>query len=400
MCVAAPTRAAAPSVHADLGAYGRTSPLSRATGAGVEAALDICAPCTDGSQCLASLCANNADGGAGTCMQACDASGACPTNFFCGTLADGTTLCLPNDDSVCANPYRAPKNVVCSFPGSADDPNAVIVRDCAPGLYCYRFPPVADGAGQAGVCVGFCSSTQASAACAPDETCCFDSAADGSCSSLSTAGKSSGGCFVVGDVGASCVAGDHSYCVQGSACIYPQVSTSAACYGLCSASSGCPPGGYCATVGGSRVCCNASTLNLNDLTTCEPLQGICRREVGVACSENSQCRLNVCQKNGSASACSVGCTSDADCPSEDVDANGDGVPDGGGACLDFGGVTRCWPVNGPANPPACARVQDGNGPAASHGCTCAGGEAAAGPLLAPLALLVRRWRRLRRRCRT
>ena len=368
---------------------------SRASSEEVVAALDLCAPCTDSGQCLSSICPTDPNGDNGICLQACDAAGQCPPNFSCNTPVDGAVRCEPNDGSVCPNPYRAPKNVFCRYPSTSANPEAIIDRQCADGLTCYHFP-AASGATEVGVCVTRCSSTDASAACAPEESCCFGTNNDGSCNRSSTASTSVGGCFVEGDVGASCATADHSYCAKGATCVYPEVAAAAACYGTCGSGGGCPPGGFCAHVGNSDVCCNAKTLNLNDLTTCQPLQGICRREVGVACSENAECRLGTCQKNGRQSACSVACKSDLDCPAEDVDVNGDGVPDGGSTCLDFGGVQRCWPTNGPVTPPRCAIVSDADESKPGQGCQCAGGESSAAAVLVPLALV---WRRARRRLR-
>lgn len=363
----------------------------------VVSAVDLCAPCTDGGQCVSSLCPVDANGN-GVCLQACDAQGACPDNWECITLQDGTPVCYPNDATVCPPEYAGAKNTYCQLPATADNPNGGVKRQCAAGLTCYGFP-ADDGtaASQVGVCVTACSSRQATATCAPDETCCFDTAADRSCVTAPTVSRNVGGCFVLGDVGASCVAPDHSYCGGKVRCFTPNnLATSASCFGTCGDTS-CPSGAYCVNFDGLNVCCNSRTLDLNRPTaTCRPLQGICRREVGVACETSADCRLGLCQRNGNQSACSMTCASDADCPSADVDANGDGVPDGGGTCLNFGSANRCWPLNGPAAAPACATAQNvlaGD----RHGCQCSGGSQALAYLAAPLALGWRRWRRRSRK---
>lgn len=360
----------------------------------VASAEDLCAPCDYSAQCTSGICATATDSNGdafGLCMQPCASNNACPTDFLCIQSNDTVPvkMCYPTTASACPSPYRGAKNTLCYQEASSDDPNTGVDRTCAGGLTCYHFPS------GTGVCVTECSSINAAASCAAGETCCFDTASDGSCVTTGTATVSTGGCFVVGDVGSGCAQPDHSYCVKGASCAYTQVAASAACYTNCD-SSACTVGGYCVAVGADgnavNVCCDVRTLNLNDLLTCEPQQGLCRRELGVSCSVNAECLLGLCQKYGTQSACSVACTSDDDCPGTDADANGDGIADGGGQCLDMNGITRCWPRQGPITPPACATAQAVTG-VARQSCRCSGGQDAAGAAAALAALA---WRRRRR----
>jgi hypothetical protein len=324
---------------------------------------DLCAPCNAGSQCESGLCALDSNG-IGFCTQVCDANTPCPDNFTCQDT-NSASVCAPADATICPDPYLAPLNTFCRVPSSDNDPNLLIVRNCDVGLTCFVFPS------GLGACVNACSALDANQACKFGQTCCFGTDPNGFCLA-STATQSTGGCFLVQQIGDSCVQPDHSFCAQGSTCLYAQVASAAKCYSLCSPSVPCPAGGTCQTFQGSQVCCDSQSYNPNDTSTCAPFAQICKREVGVVCSSNADCRLGLCLKNNTQAACSTTCVTDADCPSASEDVNGDGVADGGSTCQNIGGEQRCWPTQGPAAQPSCATAKTAaGGPYKDGGCSCA-----------------------------
>lgn len=354
--------------------------LSRAA-----SAPDLCAPCNAGSQCETGLCAIEASG-VGLCTQMCDSKTLCPDNFTCQETGSAS-ICAPGDATICPNPYLAPLNTFCRVPSSNNDPNLLITRNCDVGLTCFVFPS------GYGACVSACSALDQNQACKFGQSCCFGTDDSGFCMG-STPTQSTGGCFTVQQIGDSCAQPDRSFCVQGSTCLYAQTASAAKCYSLCSDKSPCSPGGTCQTFQGAQVCCEAQSFNPNDVSTCAPFAAICKREVGVVCSSNNDCRLGLCQKNNTQAACSTACVTDADCPGPSEDINGDGVADGGSTCQTIGGESRCWPTQGPAAPPACATPRAAPGPLKDGGCSCA--QSQVWPSSAVLALWVWGHRALKR----
>lgn len=351
---------------------------------------DLCAPCNAGSQCDSGLCALDSND-VGMCTQSCDANTSCPDNFVCQD-AGTASVCAPGDATVCPNPYLAPLNTFCNVPSTDDDPNLLITRTCDVGLTCFVF------ASTYGACVNACSALDSNQSCKFGQNCCFGADANGYCGS-STATQSTGGCFSVQQVGDSCVQPDHSFCVEGSTCLYAQTASAAKCYSLCSTTSACADGGTCQTFQGSSVCCEAQSYNPNDASTCAPFAPVCKREVGVVCSTNADCLLGLCQKNNTQAACSTTCVTDADCPGASEDVNGDGSADGGSTCQTIGGEQRCWPVQGPAAAPSCATpLVASTTTLKNSGCSCAQNQV--WPSCGLIALGVMVQRRFARRRKT
>jgi hypothetical protein len=350
---------------------------------------DLCAPCNAGDQCDSGLCALDADN-VGICTQICDSKTVCPDNFTCTDTTVGS-VCAPTDATVCPDPYRAPLNTFCQVPASSNDPNLTIMRDCDAGLTCFVFPS------GYGACVSACSALDGNQACKFGQSCCFGTDANNYCLA-STPTQSLGGCFQVQQVGDSCAQPDHSFCVPGSTCLFAQTASAAKCYTTCGPSAPCGPGGTCQSFQATQVCCDARTYNPNDASTCSPFAEICKREVGVVCTANTDCRLGLCLKNNSQAACSTACVTDADCPGPSEDVNGDGMADGGSTCQAFGNEHRCWPIQGPAAAPACAVAKTYALPASKDGgCSCA--QSQTWPMSAIIAMgwgVRRRWARRRK----
>ena len=350
---------------------------------------DLCAPCNAGSQCESGLCALD-NTGVGICTQVCDAKNPCPDNFVCQDTSTAS-VCAPGDATICPNPYLAPLNTFCRVPSANNDPNLLIQRSCDVGLTCFVFPS------GFGACVTACSALDASQSCKFGQTCCFGTDDNGFCMG-STPTQNSGGCFLIQQVGDSCVQPDRSFCVQGSTCLYAQTAAAAKCYGLCSEEAPCGPGGTCQTFQGAQVCLDTQSYNPNDASTGTPFSPICKRDVGVVCSQNADCRLGLCQKNNTQAACSTACVTDADCPGQNEDVNGDGVADGGSTCQSIGGEQRCWPIQGPAAEPSCAVAKTGpTGPYKDGGCSCAQSQVWPVSGLMAGGMMLSRWLRRRRR---
>lgn len=360
--------------------------------ASLVSSVDLCAPCSEGSQCEESVCAGGDANNFGVCTQRCTATADCPNNFYCTQ-----NVCFPETVTTCPQPYVAPTNTFCYFPAANGDSNYAIKRACGAGLMCYGFPD-GNGGTAVGVCVQQCSSVDSSQACKFGKTCCFGSNADNTCNTVATSANTGGGCFYIQDPGAGCANPDQSYCVASSTCLYTQTAAAAKCYATCKEGA-CPVGGTCATVNGEDVCCNANVFRNDQISSCQPAAVACRRELGVLCAVNNDCRLNLCLKNAAQAACSVSCETDDDCPGVDEDVNGDGIADGGSTCTSFAGQKYCWPKRGPRSPPACA---DANVVVVTpnNGCSCqAGPGSTAGlPWLAAAlgSAMVRRLRKHRR----
>lgn len=326
----------------------------------------------------------------GICSQTCGSSADCPTSFSCNTSLG---LCAPITAATCPSPYPTPVNQLCEIPPvNTSDANTGVSRSCASGLTCYKFNANSSGY-RLGVCVEYCSTLSNSAVCPFGDTCCFDSTADGSCVNIVSSNYTDGGCFLLGDVGDSCADGNRSYCLPGATCMYTTTASAAQCYDICDQGL-CNEGGSCQTIQGIDICCDASRLNPRDLTTCLPAPGYCRRQIGVRCDTNEQCKKGYCLKSGTSSACSQPCSTSEDCPGNDDDVNGDGVADGGSTCQNFGGSKYCWPRSGPVAAPACASIaQQQSNLLRGNGCNCRSSEGAAALLASVAALAVRRLRR-------
>lgn len=354
------------------------------------AVVDLCAPCSIGAHCMSNKCLLDANN-VGLCSQVCAANTDCPTSFTCNASLG---MCQPNTAATCPSPYPTPLNQLCQIPPINGNANTLLQRDCAAGLACYTFLP--DSTGYAlGVCVEQCSTLSNSAVCPFGDTCCFGNTADGSCVSTISSDATLGGCFFLGDVGDSCADGNRSYCLPGATCMYTTSPSAARCYDVCDQGL-CNEGGTCQSVNGVDVCCDKSRFVANDIDSCVPAPGYCRRETGVRCDKNEQCKKGFCLKSGTMAACSEPCVSDSDCQAPSTDVNGDGTADGGSTCRSYGQQKYCWPTNGPVAAPACASIaQERSSLLRGSGCTCRSSEGAAVGLGALALLAVRSVRRRR-----
>jgi hypothetical protein len=363
---------------------------------------DLCAPCSLGDQCDSGTCLVDNATGDGVCTQTnCAPTGTtpCPSGFTCQKSQNtGKSYCNPNDETVCPAVYQGVElNDISVLPQSAAlNPNGAFSRPCRKGLVSFPFPT------GIAACLNTCSSIDPNLTCEPNQRCCFGPGLDanGYCRN-STSPSMVGGCIAIQNVGSNCAEPDRSVCTMGAVCFSTGVAADAKCYVSCAAGD-CSADGRCATIDNIPVCCDLAQYSVNDAATCVPVGSTCSLGVGVACTLNADCESQYCLKKGSQSACSVPCTSDANCPAASDDVNGDGIADGGGTCLTLGTGKYCWPRTTPAAQPNCflAAVAASAAPADnSDGCTCRNANDA--PLWA-LALwglvLARRRRRLRRAC--
>ena len=140
------------------------------------------------------------------------------------------------------------------------------------------------------------------------------------------------------------------------------------------------------------LCCGAD--DFGEYGTCVPSTDPTLFDVGVACRRNEDCDSRLCLSFEGEAACSRYCNpvTGVGCPG-DIDVNGDGVADGGFRCRLISGEGRCWPINGPAEPP----VIDTDGVDPPGGC-CSATSARPGDwllsalLFLPMLLLRRRRR--------
>lgn len=367
--------------------------------AAVVSAADLCAYCTTGDQCDSGLCPipNASTNKIGTCSQKCavDGSIGCPIGFTCMNPNDSTVdTCIPNDTKVCPAIYIGTLlNQVCYFPDAASDANSGFQRDCATGLACVTFRESGIGA-----CLNKCSSIDPAYICNPNQRCCFGLDANGTCLA-STATQTLGGCIQIQSVGDACVNADQSSCVAGAICVNTGTSSGTdKCFASCAAdSTSCPTGGTCATINNQPICCDALQYNPEDQTTCYPIAGSCKLNVGVACTSNVDCKTNQCKTNGTAKACSSPCNTAADCPSDTADVNGDGVADGGSLCITLSPNNNyCWPKTTPATQPDCFFLATQEAAAGQNsGCNCQGAPAAGVWWLALVAIAYRAAQRRR-----
>ncbi len=319
---------------------------------------DLCAPCSDHSQCVSNLCGIDPATNAGICTQTCVAPDfACPQGFGCVATTNPTapSVCWPNAQDTCSNMYQGAANdALCYLPASVSGAASDMNRACAGNGVCFVFPT-----SNTGDCVQPCTAGTPGIVCATGYTCCFDLDATGHCVT-SEAGVAEGGCFKIRQPGQLCTTPSLSVCGQGSQCLSNTVGTdSAECYRVCAGdgtNNGCGVGETCVTSGTEPLCCDASRYDGTNLSTCWPVPAACTREVGVTCSSNADCASNFCLKGASGSVCTAACSSSNDCPGAGTDVNGDGQPDGGTTCQSIGSETVCMPIGAIAAAPACAAV--------------------------------------------
>ena len=337
--------------------------------AAVQANLDMCAPCSDGSQCLSDICGIDPANGNGICTQSCSApSYACPENFACVASQGGPSICWPNSQGTCASIYQgAAIDALCYLPASVSGASSDLSRTCAGNGQCFIFP-----ASSTGDCVQPCTAGAPGAVCASGFTCCFDLDSTGHCVT-SEANKPVGGCFQIRRPGQLCTTPDLSVCEQGSQCLSNTTTTdSAECYRVCAGegtNTGCAVGETCVTSGTQPLCCDASRYDGTNLSTCWPVPAACTREVGVTCASNSDCTSNFCLKGASGSVCTTQCSTSNDCPAAGTDVNGDGQGDGGTTCQTVGSQNVCVPIGTIAAAPACAATATSSGGGGGGGCT-------------------------------
>ncbi len=370
---------------------------------GTGTALDLCSPCTAGAQCSSGVCV--AEGGpTGVCTQLCvggslpggegGTGASCPSGMECIPTDQSWSVCWPNAGSSCgAVDYRGVLNEVCfrdNNPSTEDDD---WFKPCGPELLCFGFKPRCEG--KEGRCVKYCNATGSRC---PDGnmSCCFGVDDNGSC--LGSAAGTHGGCFDIRRVGETCVGGEQSICEAGAGCFYfvdASVPLSR-CYPLCTTSGTCEGSDVC--VGFQDQCQNQFALCCdgdawNDEEGCVPSDEIAYYDVGVMCRRNEECDSNLCLSFEGESACSRWCNpvTGVGCPG-DIDVNADGVADGGFRCLLISGEGRCWPRNGPVEPPGGGAVPPPDG-------CCSAMSARPGDWLLSVLLfapvLVGRWRRRR-----
>jgi hypothetical protein len=215
---------------------------------------------------------------------------------------------------------------------------------------------------------------------------------NGGCRGQPDVNHQQGGCFTIRKVGETCVTAENAICENNAKCIYAGDNAGGArCYRLCtSAGAGCGTSETCVTTNDNcgdtlSFCCDSAQLKKDG--TCIPTGVNSKRDLGVECSQASDCQSGVCYHFNGQSACSRRCNTvtGAGCPGN-VDVNGDAKSDGGFYCaVESGGEGWCWGKNGPAKYLGSGSNGDNGG-----GCAATTGAAWAG-LLGVLALL--RWRR-------
>ena len=349
---------------------------------------DLCRPCTTGDICLSQTC--GLLGKSGICTQQCKApSYGCPQGFACANIVDNLGICWPNDAANCQWPGPG-ADQVCAAPAAGSAP--AVQEACRQGYTCFPF------VSGTSFCEQACSAVDPTQVCDAGLQCCFGTDASGHCI-ISRSGQADGACFKIRHVGDSCANPADSMCDGTTACMYLEDATRAKCYHTC-ASGTCPTSAeVCTTLPNLTppLCCQKSTFNPNDPASCVPAPGPCARQLGVSCDVNGDCDSGICLKYKGGAACSAACSTDADCPSSTADANGDGLTDGGGACVSVGTRTMCWPQQGPIAPPACATVAGADKTASGCGCRTTPGHALS--TLAALYLVPRLRRRFKQKLR-
>ena len=382
-CVTAGLTAGFICVQQDGGTQRFCRPGPNNTGGAVGAdpstgtALDLCQPCTAGSQCASGVCINQGGTTDGICTQTCvggdlpnstsNTGTGCPTDLTCTATDQGWSVCWPDDLAQCAAKYsRAKLNEICYKAADTSTGQAEYFKACGADLICFVFKDRCGG--REGACVTYCNATDQPCAEESGYSCCFGVDSLGNC--LGTASdRPHGGCFDVRRPGESCVTPEQSICSNGSSCFYfDNDKTQSKCYTMCTSSVGsCDADAeVCVTYSDDcnnsfSMCCDSSVYD-DQTKTCVPTDAIQYWDVGVRCEDSSQCDSGLCQTFQGDKACSRPCNpvTGGGCPGN-VDVNGDGTPDGGFRCLLISDQGRCWPTYGPVDPPATSDTSDEGG---------------------------------------
>lgn len=341
---------------------------------------DLCAPCTDASQCSNGMCTTDGTpGSTGRCSMACDpgAGALCPVGMSCIT-ASGTNVCWPTSATSC--PAGAP---AAGLDELCYDQAAGAFTGCGPDLICFVYKQRATG--QVGACVQYCNDTDSPCPEAT-QTCCYGLDAQGNCVSTPPAGPHHGGCMALRKEGQSCVTPEQSVCQAGADCFDFGDATRATCYRTCAGGVGCAGGQNCATFSDAAqnqfsLCCQSGT-GMGSQPTCAPAPDV-RRGLGIVCAADTDCDSGKCTTYSGGSACTRTCNdvTGAGCPGGNVDMNGDGKLDGHFVCKpgSFVQAAFCWPEFGPMQPGA-------SDPGSASGCGCRAGPAGPGEVAATIAV--------------
>ncbi|MEO1171637.1 MAG: matrixin family metalloprotease, partial [Myxococcota bacterium] len=82
--------------------------------------VDLCVPCSTGSQCSNGVCAG-VEGETPICTQTCAGSLGCPTGFSCSPTDMQFSVCVPDNPALCGGTdSRAGLNEICFAPGLGD----------------------------------------------------------------------------------------------------------------------------------------------------------------------------------------------------------------------------------------------------------------------------------------
>jgi hypothetical protein len=340
---------------------------------------DLCAPCSGGDDCSNGMCVALNDTEA-VCTMPCGSNDTCPTGLSCAATEGGPEVCVPTSSGSCGgSDVRVELGDVCY------DEAANQVYECGPGLVCFVFQPRVEG--QIGACVTYCNNFDSPC---PDtnQTCCFGIDDNGNCLGYA-ASRPHGGCFDIRREGETCDTAENSICEAGTECFNFGNPYEAKCFKRCEAAA-CRSNQECVewSAGATFVdlCCDAADFSA-DPTGCVPHVDTHVYDVGVACDVNSDCDSKLCLKHDGEAACSRNCDpySGFGCPGN-IDVNRDGNPDGGFACiLQTSGEGRCWPLNGPADPPPDVKTLSTD--TVPGTCGCSGTPADAGFLGLGLAVL-------------
>ncbi|MEE8408965.1 MAG: matrixin family metalloprotease [Myxococcota bacterium] len=321
-------------------------------------AIDLCAPCTAGDQCSSGVCISEG-GSDGICTRTCvggalpggDTIETCPTGMMCIPTQQGGNVCWPESATSCGTPAaRGELNSECYRENDPSNQADDWFFACGPELICFGFKARSEG--QIGACVQYCNASDRP--CRDGNmACCFGVDDLGAC--LGPSAGVHGGCFDIRRAGESCVTAEQSICESGTSCFYFDDPALSKCYTLCSSNSSCHDSESCMSYPDGNnnqfsLCCAAS-----ELPACLPSDEIFFFDVGVACRLNDECDSKLCLNFDGQAACSRWCNpvTGSGCPG-DIDVNGDGITDGGFRCLLIAGQGRCWPLTGPADPPANA----------------------------------------------
>ena len=378
-------------------ATGWCVPAPHNTGAGTGTATPSdCTICLTQADCGSGLCVReNASDANGYCSRACSDAFPCASGYTCVTLDDSSgSVCYPNNPANCSTGDNegGSLNDLCFIEGEdgQEDQEAA----CGAGLICIGFQP-ASCVGIVGGCVNYCNAfTQPynGQRCPdPNQICCYGVADDGlSCRRTADANHDEGGCFTERKVGESCVTTDNAFCEAGSRCLNDGVNASSSvCYrtcdnGVCGAGEICRSGTD--TCGDNiTFCCDEETFNRD--RNCIPRGANFKRQLGVECSQSSECASDVCYNLNGQSACSRRCNNitGGGCPGN-IDVNGDATADGGFTCsIEANGDGWCWPRTGRP-----AEFLQNGGEEEDGGCSSAGADIFAA--LAVVMLLGRRFR--------